>query len=266
MRRLWLVLLVMALLAIPQPAGATQVDWQQPGPFAVVSEALDAGHTVFRPADLGGAEHAVIIWGNGTGGTPADYAPLLRHLASYGFVVAAANTEWSGSGKEMLDGARTLVAENARPGSVYFGRIDTAHIGASGHSQGGGGAIAAGADPLVTTTVPIAPGPLGWVPSLHGPVLFLGGQFDLVVAPLLLVIPRYYAAYRVPAVYGELAGATHLTGTGDGGGFRGALTAWFRYWLTGDQQAKAAIFGSPSTFSTGATWSKVLRNDLAREV
>ncbi|MFJ1766877.1 acetylxylan esterase [Amycolatopsis sp. NPDC088138] len=266
MRRLWLVVVVTVLLALPRPAEAAAVDWQQPGPFAVVSEALDGSHTVFRPADLGGAAHPVILWGNGTGQVPADYAPLLRHLASYGFVVAAADTVNSGTGREMLDGARTLVAENARPGSAYFGRIDTAHIGATGHSQGGGGAIAAGADPLVTTTVPIAPGPLGWVPSLHGPVLFLGGQFDLVVAPLLLVIPRYYAAWRVPAVYGELAGATHTTGTGDAGGFRGAITAWFRYWLSGDQRAKDAIFGSPSTLSTGATWSKVLRNDLAREV
>jgi hypothetical protein len=43
----------------------------------------------------------------------------------------------SGTGREMLDGARTLVTENARPGSKYFGRIETAHVGATGHSQGG---------------------------------------------------------------------------------------------------------------------------------
>jgi len=260
MRRLWLVALVTAILAIPRPAAAETVRWDRPGPFAVVSEALDATHTVFRPADLGGAPHPVIVWGNGTGAVPAVYAPLLRHLASYGFVVAAADTPFSGTGKEMLDGARTLAAENARPGSRYFGRIDTAHVGATGHSQGGGGAIAAGADRLVTTTVPIEPGPLGSVPALHGPVFFLGGEFDAIVPPPLLVIPRYQAASHVPAVYGELAGATHFTPAGDGGGFRGAITAWFRYWLAGDALARGVFFGPGCTLCADPAWSKVLRN------
>ncbi|WP_329051564.1 acetylxylan esterase [Amycolatopsis sp. NBC_01488] len=266
MRRLWLVALLTALFVVPQPAQAAPVHYDQPGPFAVVSEPLDATHTVFRPADLGGGKHAVIVWGNGTGAVPAVYAGLLRHLASYGFVVAAADTVNSGTGVEMLDGARTLVAENARPGSAYFGRIDTAHIGATGHSQGGGGAIAAGADPLVTTTVPIEPGPLGSVAALRGPVLFLGGQSDVVVPPALLVIPRYYAASQVPAVYGELAGATHFTPAGDGGGFRGAITAWFRYWLAGDEQARGVFFGPGCTLCADPAWSQVLRNAKALEV
>ena len=266
MRRLWFLALLTVLLVIPQPAQAETASWDQPGPFAVVTEALDAGHTVFRPADLGGGKHPVIVWGNGTGAVPAVYAPLLRHLASHGFVVAAADTPNSGTGREMLAGARTLVAENARPGSKYYGRIDTAHVGATGHSQGGGGAIAAGADPLVTTTVPIEPGPLGSVPALHGPVFFLGGQFDTIVLPGLLVIPRYYAASHVPAVYGELAGATHFTPAGDGGGFRGAITAWFSYWLRGDAQARGVFFGPGCTLCADPAWSKVLRNTKALEV
>lgn len=266
MRRLWFVVLLTGLFAFPQPAQAESVGWDQPGPFAVVSEALDSAHTVFRPADLGTGTHPVIVWGNGTGATPAVYAPLLRHLASYGFVVAAANTAWSGSGAEMLDGARTLVAENARPGSPYHGRIDTAHIGATGHSQGGGGAIAAGADPLVTTTVPIEPGPQGSVAALHGPVFFLGGRLDTIVPPALLVIPRYQAASQVPAVYGELGGATHFTPVGDGGGFRGAITAWFRFWLSGDERARGVFFGPGCTLCADPAWSKVLRNAKALDV
>jgi pimeloyl-ACP methyl ester carboxylesterase len=266
MRRLWFLVVLTVLLAVPQPAQAEPVHWDQPGPYAVVTEALDLGHTVFRPADLSGAKHPVIIWGNGTGAVTAVYAPFLRHLASYGLVVAAASTVNSGTGTEMLDGARSLAAENTRPGSEYFGRIDTAHVGATGHSQGGGGAIAAGADPVVTTTVPLEPGPLGSVPALHGPVFFLGGQFDTIVPPPLLVIPRYYAASHVPAVYGELAGATHFTAAGDAGGFRGAITAWFRYWLAGDQQAKSVFFGPGCTLCADPAWSKVLRNAEALKV
>ncbi|WP_439377011.1 hypothetical protein [Amycolatopsis lexingtonensis] len=52
---------------------------------------------------------------------------------------------------------------------------------------------------------------------------------------------RHLASYGfvvAAVVYGELAGATHFTAAGDGGGFRGAITAW----------------------------SKVLRNELALQV
>ncbi|WP_244180811.1 hypothetical protein [Amycolatopsis pretoriensis] len=93
-----------------------------------------------------------------------------------------------------------------------------------------------------------------------------GRQLDVIVVPALLVIPRYYAASQVPAVYGELAGATHFTPAGDGGGFRGAITAWFRYWLAGDQQARGVFFGPGCTLCADPAWSKVLRNAKALEV
>ena len=55
MRRLWLVMVVTVLLALPRPAEAAPVDWQQPGPFAGVSEALDGGPPVLPPrAPAGG--------------------------------------------------------------------------------------------------------------------------------------------------------------------------------------------------------------------
>ncbi len=227
---------------------ATSIDerFAAPGPSAVTVEALDAAHTVYRPTDLGepGTLHPVIIWGNGTGFPPKLYDGLLRHWASHGFVVAPANTPNAGTGREMLAGAARLISENDRPGSRYHQRIDTAHIGASGHSQGGGGAIVAGADPRVSTTVPIEPGPQGKVTALHGPMLALGGQFDLVVPPPVLIIPRYEQADQVVAVYGELAGAGHTTPAGNGGGFRGASTAWFLHWLSDDAAAGATLFGA----------------------
>lgn len=257
----------LAPLAGAAPAGfpATDGRWAEPGPFPVTVEALDEAHTVYRPTDLGGAglPHPVIVWGNGTGVTPAAYDGLLRHLASQGFVVAAADTPNAGSGREMLDGAAALIRANDTPGSRYFGRIDTGRIGAAGHSQGGGGAIAAGADPRIRTTVPIQPGPQGSVEALRGPTLLLGGQLDVIVPPALLVIPRYERADQVPAVYGELAGATHFTPADDGGGFRGAITAWFRYWLMDDVQARGEFFGPACGICTDPAWSDVRRNDLA---
>jgi pimeloyl-ACP methyl ester carboxylesterase len=259
MRVISLLLALLLWSALPAVAESS-VDWAAPGPHAVTEEALPT-HTIYRPSSLT-RRYPVIIWGNGTGSTPSVYAALLRHWASYGFVVAAANTTQSGSGKEMLAGISYLAAENTRPGSPYFGHVNVDRIGASGHSQGGGGTIVAGADPRVDTTVPIQPGPQGDVQALHGPMFILSGQLDLVVVPLLLVVPRYESATHIPAVYGELAGATHNTPTGDGGGYRGATTAWFRYWLADDSRARSKFLGPDATcgLCQDPAWSDVRRN------
>lgn len=124
-----------------------------------------------HPARLGGCRaHPVVLWGNGTGSTPSTYAGLLRHLASHGFIVAAAGTGSAGSGREMLAGLDHLAAEHRRPGSPFHGRVDLDRVGATGHSQGGAGAIGSGADPGVDTVVPIQPGPFGDHRAVHGPV------------------------------------------------------------------------------------------------
>jgi hypothetical protein len=279
---LGLVLTVaLTLISLPSPVearpaataatatGFPSVDgnFSQPGPFPVTVEPGDAAHTIYRPTTLGagGLRHPVILWGNGTGGSPLDYDALLRHWASHGFVVAAANTPSAGSGQAILDGATFLINENGRPDSPYFQKIDVDHIGATGHSQGGGGAIVAGADARVDTVIPIQPGPQGSIPALRGPMFILAGQNDTVVPPRLLVLPRYNRAGHIPAVYGELAGADHLVTVGDGGGFRGMTTAWFRFWLMGDEQARGEFFGPTATcgICTDTAWSDVRRNAMA---
>ncbi|KZB88261.1 acetylxylan esterase [Amycolatopsis regifaucium] len=244
---------------------ASSVDprWAEPGPFAV---AVDTGlsHTFYRPAVLDqGAPHPVIVWGNGTGATPAAYDGLLRHWASYGFIVAAANTPFANDGKAMLGGARWLIGENQRPGSRYHRKVDTKAIGSAGHSQGGAGAINAGADPIVTTTIALQPGPLADAGKLHGPTLFLAGQTDTIVKPGSIVLPFYEAAEQIPAVYAELKGAGHFEPALDGGRFRGVLTAWFTYRLKGDERAKAEFAGPSCGLCTDPEWSDVRRNDKA---
>ncbi|MCR6487809.1 hypothetical protein M8542_33785 [Amycolatopsis sp. OK19-0408] len=188
---------------------------------------------------------------------------MFTHLASWGYVVAAANTGQSGSGREMLAGARYLIAENARTGSVFHDRVDTGAIAAAGHSQGGGGAIAAGADPLVRTTIPIMPGPQGVEKSLHGPAFYVSGQADIVV-PAFYVRTRFAATTQVPAVYGQLAGATHFLQGDTRYRLIGAITAWLQYQLAGDQAAKGVCFGtSPGLPGDSAGWSDFARNQRA---
>ena len=239
-------------------------NWSTAGPYSVTVEAGGAEHTIYRPAELGGCgPHPVIIWGNGTFASPRVYDGLLRHLASHGFVVAAAKTAFSGSGREMLAGLDYLAKRGSTAGDVYAGTVDLTRVGATGHSQGGGGAIATGADPRVDTTVPVEPGPQGVISALHGPVFFLAGEKDNIVDPDVLVYPRYQKTNHVPAVYGELAGANHFTATGNMGGFRAPITAWFRAHLMGDEKARAAFAGPQCGYCGSTIWSRFERNALA---
>lgn len=252
--------------AATAPGTVAVPDYAVDGPYAVTVAAGDAAHTNYYPTDLGpaGTRHPVIIWGNGTGASVSTYDSFLRRMASWGFVVAAANTTQSGSGVEMLDGARWLIAQDANPASVFYGHIDASKIGASGHSQGGGGAIVTGADPLVKTTAPISPGPQGDETKLRGPVFYAAAQLDWIV-PSTWVKYRYGRTTQVPAVFGEVGGTDHFYDTYYGYNDAGAtvlagVVAWFRYQLMGDQAACSLFFGPTPGIDANAKWSDFARN------
>ncbi|RSD16398.1 poly(ethylene terephthalate) hydrolase family protein [Amycolatopsis eburnea] len=269
-RRLFLTTTAVAVAVglAPHLATASSVgarDYELAGPHRSAKAAGDTAHTLYYPADIASApgKHPVLIWGNGTGATVEQYEALFTHLASWGYVVVAANTGQSGSGKEMLDGAKYLIAENARQGSAFHDRVDTSAIAAAGHSQGGGGAIAAGADPLVKTTIPVMPGPQGNVNSLHGPAFFVSGQADIVV-PAPYVHARFLACDQVPAVYAQLKGATHFLQGDTRYRLIGAITAWLQYRLAGDPAAKSVFAGNePGLKQDTGGWSAFEQNARA---
>ena len=225
------------------------------GPYAV-TVARESAHTYYSPTTLGanGLRHPVIIWGNGTFNTPSTYDAFLRHLASHGFIVAAANTSSSGSGREMLAGLDNLTTKNNQSGNRFNGKVDLTRVAAMGYSQGGGGAMAAARDPRVDTTVAIQP----WRGSTTGirvPTLYLAGSADAVVSASS-VEGYFNASSSVPAAFGNLRGATHFEVLGSGGGFRGPATAWVRYFLMADQNAKGTFIGSTCTLCTSSAWTR----------
>ncbi|SDW53390.1 hypothetical protein SAMN05421504_101838 [Amycolatopsis xylanica] len=255
-----------AVLAPWQASASAPRDYEQAGPHQVTKVAGGPDQTLYYPSDLASdtAVHPVLVWGNGTGATPSQYDQFLTHAASWGFVVSAANTTNSGTGSEMLAGARFLVSENKKPGSVFHGKIDEGKIGAAGHSQGGQGAINAAADPLIKTVIPIMPGPLAVAGRIKSPAFFVSGQSDVVVWPAT-VKAKFEGASQVPAVYGQLKGTGHLLPEPGRTRLIGAATAWLRYFLAGDANAKSAFFGDEA--STGLAhdpgWSAFERNAKA---
>ena len=255
----WLgAFLVVAALTVGRPApaqppGAKMFD--APGPAAVHGYTGDTC-TIFRPVDLKPGSR-VILWGNGTGTQPVDYLVLLQQLASYGFVVAAANTPNAGSGAEMLHCLDWLTAENARPSSAYQGKLDLTRVGATGHSQGGGGTLMAGRDSRVTTTAPLMPAGRGDVAAAvnqqHGPMLLLSGGLDTIAPPERSQKPVFETA-KTPVIWLTYKTAGHLAAMRDAGPYRAALTAWFLYQLDGDAKAGAMFMGEACGYCTDQDW------------
>ncbi|MEU5876366.1 acetylxylan esterase [Spirillospora sp. NPDC047279] len=258
--------------AVPSAAVAGQIpsvgkNWGSPGPYEVQVD-IEVVHTFYYPKAMGqnGEKHPIIIWGNGTGAVPGIYSSLLRHWASHGFIVAAANTPTSNFAISMREGINVLERRNADPGSVFHGKVDVASVGSAGHSQGGAAAINAATDPRVDTAVPIQPGPLADADNEDEPTFYLAGQNDLIVWPAL-VKAFYNDSDHLPAVYGELRGAGHLTTVGGAGGFRAPTTAWLRFWLMGDENARGEFFGPGCGYCSNTTlWSGWQRNAKALQI
>ncbi|WP_426368286.1 chlorophyllase/cutinase-like alpha/beta fold protein [Streptomyces sp. E-08] len=272
-----LLAVLTAAYAGPATAGATDTAtgripsvgtaWDQPGPYEVNVD-IEAVHTFYYPKDMGqrGELHPVVIWGNGTGAVPGIYSSLLRHWASHGLVVAAANTPTSNFAISMRAGIDVLEHRNADSSSPFYRKVDLEHIASAGHSQGGAAAVNAALDPRVDTAVPIQPGPLTDPDLMDEPVFYLAGERDHIVWPAL-VKALYRDSSHVPAVYGEVRGAGHLSSIGDGGDFRGPTTAWLRFWLMGDENARGMFFGPDCAYCTDTSlWSGWDRNSGALRI
>lgn len=225
------------------------------GPFDVTVESA-SNHTYYSPENLGSQgcdTHPVILWGNGTFLSPSSYSAYLNHLASHGFIVAAANTSNAGSGAQMLDGLDNLTSFNGDSSSRYYQRVDLDNVGATGHSQGGGGSINAGKDSRVDVVFPLQP----WSQNQNNldaaSIFFAGGSDNIVSASS--VHNRYESVQnRLPAAYAELSGAGHLVVLGNASGYRGPSTAWARWLLMGDADAAAEFVGSNCGLCTANNW------------
>lgn len=232
------------------PAG----EYAATGSYATTSGS-EGQCTVFRPRDV--PEGApLILWGNGTGAPTMSYSQGLRHWASWGFVVAAANTTMAGSGEEMLD------CIDAIRSASYAENVDFSNIGASGHSQGGGGAYIAGRDHRVTATAPMQPYPfefgIGARDPQNGPMLLLSGGNDMI-APREPVQSRIFERAETPVFWATLDSASHFEPSWGFGGYRGMSTAWWLYQLKGDDEA-AEVFTGACTACEAAGWTIERKN------
>ena len=222
------------------------------GPFATVTEnnvgpaagvGADGGppvaFTMFRPKDLsqGGLCHPVVTWGNGTGSNPSLYKVLLNQLASHGFVVIASDSPnvSQGTPAPMVAGVTWVLQQNDDPTSELYQKIDTTHVGATGHSQGAFATTTAGADSHITTIAPLCGA--STQRNLHGPAWLFCGGMDTTV-PCSTVQTAFNGITNVPIMLADYLSVDHVSwvtfrGTTPGP-VEAAVTAWMRVQLMGD--------------------------------
>lgn len=289
------------------PIGPIGMKYYAPGSWAVTAETAFAccdstGHAfdIWYPSDLreGGHRHPIISWGNGSKEPPSKYDYLLRHLASWGFVVIATQQPEAGSGEEITDAARYLIAENSNPASRFFARLDTENVGVIGQSQGAGGSMKALINhPDVFRTAILIERPaqrycaIGDCPSTslitQGSVFFINGSRD-VISPSTQTAPCTLGPWAneqsgacmyektpdtVEKLWATLEGADHNDVQGQPGcpeppglcaigayGFLGYPTAWMMDRLAGDALARGAFTRDDGEIFFDPAWSNAISN------
>nr|WP_285860175.1 MULTISPECIES: alpha/beta hydrolase [Paenibacillus] len=266
---------------VPELAeGSIERRYAQQGSYHVKVEEVKStsGEALFRifyPAFQGDESYPIISWGNGTGATPDRYDELLTHLASWGFIVIDSYSKTTGTGKENVEAIDYLRNENQLANSLFYQKVQIEQIGVAGHSQGSTGVINAHTNyksgSLIKTVVSIAlpdlkhcdPEDVYDTARITVPFLIMGGTRDFLISPVStnqLALRSTNAS--TPVMMGMAKGAAHTAIEGNGGNHRGYLTAWMRYWLLDDQEAKKAFYGDSSEMMHNANWEDVMQANM----
>lgn len=271
------------------------------GAYPAMKEEIAAlpRHVLYRPADLrglGSQQLGVIAWGNG--GCSDDAASSRFHLlelASHGYLVLASGRILSGPGSPppvarapatsgQLPPPRTVatdlpaaidwaLAENKRPGSPYFARIDPQQIAVSGFSCGGLQALTSAKDPRVKAVVLQNTGVFIGAPStipgmdvgkaalkdFHTPVLYiLGGPTDIAYVNGM---DDFQQIQQVPVAVANLpVGHGGTYSEPNGGAAAQVAVDWLNWQLRGDKQAAQRFVGNQCGLCTDSRWTFERKN------
>ena len=148
-------------------------------------------------------QYPVVMFAHGFAGYRRQSSGMMAHLASWGFIVTAAENSGINLANTLNGGApgadqgptlmeatlALLTAENSNSNSDFSGRVDLEHIGVMGHSMGTSTAINVAARDEVSTWVALAGAGFGAGPEK--PFMIIGGTTDELAVPV-----RVEAAYN----------------------------------------------------------------------
>ena len=262
-------------------------------------------HVIYHPANLAKAGTLpVVAWGNGAcinAGNRFRY--FLTEIASHGYLVLAngvmanpalevgpqenppvrppgspplppppprdPNAPQRAPGtttpEQLIESINWAIAENARPGSPLFGRIDTSKVAVMGQSCGGVQTFKVASDPRITTLmiwnsgvrmIPNnPPNPEEVLASIHTPIALIHGDAQNDVA-FYAGEANARAITKVPVFQASQDGMTHLGTYGQAnGGFFGTLAvAWLDWQLKGKSAASRMFAGRDCTLCQDKSW------------
>ena len=255
-----------------ETGGALEAKYLAMGPYEVKQVKAEAPEdwkefVAYYPAQLedSGDQWPAVVFVNGTGVYAAKYPALFRHLASWGFIVLGNEDPGTFSGDSTDATLAWLLEQNGDPDSVFYQKVDTAHMGLSGHSQGGVGVFNAISEQpnggLYTCAVSLSPTQEDLAAALNIPydpsktvipTLVLAGTSNDVITP-----------EGMEKLYGKLGGpkAMALRTDTDHGSILysgdGYVTAWLMYWLRGDEEAGKAFWGEAPELAGNPNWRGV---------
>ena len=255
-----------------ETGGALEAKYLAMGPYEVKQVKAEAPEdwkefVAYYPAQLedSGDQWPAVVFVNGTGVYAAKYPALFRHLASWGFIVLGNEDPGTFSGDSTDATLACLLEQNGDPDSVFYQKVDTAHMGLSGHSQGCVGVFNAISEQpnggLYTCAVSLSPTQEDLAAALNIPydpsktvipTLVLAGTSNDVITP-----------EGMEKLYGKLGGpkAMALRTDTDHGSMLysgdGYVTAWLMYWLRGDEEAGKAFWGEAPELAGNPNWRGV---------
>ena len=244
---LTLLLAMILLCALALPASAVVTAKQDRGSVVEIVDqtSFTRKYIVFYPEELETTSNKtwpVVVWANGTLCIPAVYTDLLQRISNAGYIVVASDVLMSANGNAQRDAINYIVKQNEKSSSVFYQKVDTAHIAAAGHSQGGRSSVnAAAADSRISCVVSVAGSNYDYeAKKLSTPTFFIGGSYDLIVPIGQWILPAYDACTG-PAVFAALDGGFHTTAILKPAEIAEYSVKWLNAWLRGDSGALAAF-------------------------
>jgi len=244
------------------------------GPHQVVMETnSDAGikcGTIYRPADLGGAEkYPILVWGEG--GCSQDglsNQAAMGEIASWGYFIVADGTPGGTNscaggqdGAAFLDYITWAIAQNENCGSAYYQSLETTKIAADGFSCGGLMSANVSGDPrfaaIGITSSGLFASDARLYDAIHTPYKIMNGGPDDIAYDNGVRDYDEISSRGVPIVYFSKTSAGHggdlFQARGD---FNLVNLAWLNWQLKGDEGAtgKGFLYGSTCEFCTDSGW------------
>lgn len=226
-------------------------------------------YVIYYPSELetSDKQYPVIVICNGSGTPISKYPAVPKHYTSWGFIVIGTEEEnaWNGFGAEMSVRHLQRLNDNEQiedgKANIFYQRIDLSNVGIVGHSQGGVGvlnAITAQAHrDIYKAAVSLSPTNkvlahnLEWdydATLVNVPIMLIsgeGGGDDWVVTGEQLeniyddIADHKIMVRRNSTVHNEVLYAPD-----------GYVTAWFMWYLQGDQNAAKAFIGENAEILT----------------